>query len=177
MVTYTRHDGKSTAAVLPALVDLYASVYAEPPYEEGPAQIEIFRTSLPGETLRPGFVLITALDGEQLVGASYGWTMPAGKWWSRSDEEPPSAIRDADKLAVMEWIVHPARRGEGIGANLMRELLQDRQEPFATLASDPRAKARGMYQRAGWRQVARSALSWGPAMDLLVLSTQPSSNR
>jgi GNAT superfamily N-acetyltransferase len=102
--------------------------------------------------------------------------MPAGRWWSRADQQPPADIRDVDKLAVMEWIVHPDRRGEGIGAELIRRLLEDRQERYATLASDPRSAARGMYERAGWRQVARTQLSWGPAMDLLVLETHAPSN-
>ena len=164
------------AQLLPALVDLYAMVYAEPPYQEGPEQVDRFRTSLQDEATRAGFSLITAGDGGQLVGAAYGWTMPAGRWWSRADEQPPADIRDVDKLAVMEWIVHPGRRGKGIGAELIRRLLEDRQERYATLASDPRSAARGMYERAGWRQVARTQLSWGPAMDLLVLETRALSN-
>ncbi len=171
MVTYSRHTGDSVSPLVPALVDLYAVVYGEPPYEEGPEQVERFRTSLGEEATRPGFTLITAHDGGQLVGAAYGWTMPAGSWWSRADRDAPAGIGDADKFAVMEWIVHPQRRAEGIGAELMRRLMQDRGEPYATLASDPRAPARGMYQRAGWRQVAQTKLSWGPAMDLLVLET------
>lgn len=154
---------------MPALVDLYAVVYAEPPYEEGPEQVERFRASLPDETARAGFTLITAEDDGPLVGAAYGWTMPAGSWWSRADQQPPAVVHDADKLAVMEWIVHPDRRAEGIGAELIHRLLEDRPEQYATLASDPRSAARRMYERAGWRQVARSKLSWGPAMDLLVL--------
>jgi ribosomal protein S18 acetylase RimI-like enzyme len=171
MVTYLHHDGDSVSPLIPALVDLYAVVYAEPPYEEGPEQVDRFRTSLGEEATRAGFALITAYDDEQLVGATYGWTMPAGTWWSRADQEAPSGIRDVDKLAIMEWVVHPGRRAEGIGAELIRQLLQGRLEPYATLASDPRAPARGMYERAGWRQVAQTKLSWGPAMDLLVLET------
>lgn len=148
---------------------VYAVVYAEPPYEEGSEQVDRFRNSLPEESTRPGFALITADDDGRLVGAAYGWTMPAGTWWSRADLQPPDNIRDVDKLAVMEWIVHPDRRAQGIGAELIRRLLKDRHERYATLASDPRSAARGMYERAGWRQVARTMLSWGPAMDLLVL--------
>ena len=171
MVTYTRHDGTAVERLLTALVDLYAVVYAEPPYQEGPEQVERFRTSLPKDAARAGFSLLTADDGGQLVGAAYGWTMPAGTWWSRADQQPPANVHNADKLAVLEWIVHPDRRGEGIGAELIRSLLEGRPEHFATLASDPRSAARGVYERAGWRQVARTSLSWGPAMDLLVLET------
>jgi hypothetical protein len=109
------------------------------------------------------------MDGANLVGAAYGWTMRAGVWWSRADGPGPADVVDADKFAVMEWIVHPARRREGIGAALMRELVVARSEPWATLASDPRSVARAIYGRAGWRQVGVSALPWGPPMNLLVL--------
>jgi GNAT superfamily N-acetyltransferase len=151
------------------LVDLYAKVYSEPPYEEGPEQVRRFRDSLPDEMTRDGFSLIAAEEDDQLVGVTYGWTMPAGVWWSRADQQPPDEVRESARLAVMEWIVEPERRGEGIGAELIQRLLATRAERYATLASDPRSAARKMYERAGWRQVARSKLTWGPAMDLLVL--------
>lgn len=169
MVTYSHHDGESAASVIPDLVHLYAVVYAEPPYSEGPDEVNRFRSSIGEETTRPGFSLITAHDGENLVGAAYGWTMRAGAWWTRADRDAPAEIRDAIKLAIMEWIVHPQRRAESIGAQLIRKLLQGRQEVWATLASDPRSAARSIYQRAGWRQVASSELPWGTKMDLLIL--------
>ncbi|MGX6606171.1 N-acetyltransferase family protein [Micromonosporaceae bacterium Da 78-11] len=175
MVTYTSRVGDAVMPLIPALVDLYAAVYAEPPYEEGPEQVERFRNSLLQEMDRPGFELITAEDPTQLVGAAYGWTMGPGTWWSRSDQEPPSDVREADKLAVMEWVVRSDRRGKGIGAELIHRLLAERPERYATLASDPRSAARGMYERAGWRQAARTMLSWGPAMDLLFIRLPVSS--
>jgi len=168
-MTYVRHGRVTAAAVMPELVDLYAVVYSEPPYEEGPDQVERFRSALPEEINRPGFALITANAEGRLVGAAYGWTMGAGAWWSRADQDPPVPIRDTDKFAVMEWIVRPDRRGRGTGSELIRRLLDDRPEKYATLASDPRSPARKMYERAGWRQVARSILAWGPEMDILVL--------
>lgn len=169
MVTYSHHDGESSTHVVPALVNLYGVVYAEPPYLEGPDEIDRFRAGIKEESTRAGFALVTAYDGEQLVGAAYGWTMSAGSWWSRADRDAPSEIRDAAKFAIKEWVVHPQRRAEGIGAELIGRLLRDRQERWATLASDPRSAARSMYERAGWRQVARSELPWGITMDLLVL--------
>ncbi|MBM0237140.1 GNAT family N-acetyltransferase [Micromonospora sp. ATA32] len=167
-VTYMLHDGSSVVPLIGALAELYATVYAEPPYNEGPEQVARFREGLPGEAARPEFTLVTADDG-LLVGAAYGWTMPAGTWWKRADADPPAELPDVDKIAVMEWIVHPHRRGEGIGAELMRRLLAFRPERYATLASDPRSHARQVYARNGWRQVGTSVLPWGPPMDLLVL--------
>jgi len=130
--------------------------------------VDRFRASLQDDASRAGFVLITATDGEDLVGASYGWTMPAGKWWSNADESPDPDVLAADKFAVMEWIVSPRSRGHGIGNALIRELLNGRTERYA-LASDPRSVARAIYRRSGWRQVGATKLSWGPAMALLLI--------
>ena len=157
------------AGLAAALTDLYAVVYAEPPYREGPEQVARFAAGLPDEAARPGFTIATAEDHSGLVGAAYGWTMPSGRWWSQADTNPPAHLLNADKIAVMEWMVRPDRRGHGVGAEVIRRLLDGRAEGWATLASDPRSVARGMYGRAGWRQVARSVLPWGPPMDLLVL--------
>ncbi|MEH1031618.1 GNAT family N-acetyltransferase [Micromonospora profundi] len=169
MLSYTAHTGPAASPLFGPLESLYALVYAEPPYNEGPEQVARFREGLPGEAARPGFTLIAADEGGHLIGAAYGWTMPAGTWWSRAEQEPSREVLDADKFAVMEWIVHPERRGEGVGSELMRRLLASRLEHWATLASDPRSPARAMYEQAGWRQVATSVLPWGPPMDLLVL--------
>ncbi|GAB3805627.1 hypothetical protein GCM10027605_31960 [Micromonospora zhanjiangensis] len=153
-----------------ALVDLYAVVYAESPYSEGPDQVARFRHGIPDDTTRDGFELVVAADETgTVVGAAYGWTMPTGKWWSRATTAGPVHVVAADKLAVMEWLVHPGHRGRGIGAGLMRRLLADRRERWATLASDPRSAARRMYERAGWVQVGESTLPWGAPMHLLAI--------
>ncbi|MBQ0900981.1 GNAT family N-acetyltransferase [Micromonospora sp. U21] len=167
-VTYTVRTGSSAAPLFPPLVELYAVVYAEPPYEEGPEQVSRFANGLPTEAARPGFTLVAAEDDGALIGAAYGWTMLAGRWWSQADQDPPADVLVADKLAVMEWIVAPDRRREGVGSGLMARLLDGRHERYATLASDPRAAARRMYARAGWRQVARSTMPDGTPMDLLL---------
>ncbi|MGC4769950.1 GNAT family N-acetyltransferase [Micromonospora sp. DT44] len=168
-VTYTVHTPESATTVFAALVRLYEIVYAEPPYAEGPEQVAGFADGLPGESRRPGFTLVVAEDAGVLVGAAYGWTMPAGRWWTRADVEPCADLVAAEKFAVMEWIVHPDRRGAGIGAELIRRLLDGRPERWATLASNPAAPARAIYQRAGWQQVGGSAMPDGTPMHLLVL--------
>ncbi|WP_246274521.1 N-acetyltransferase [Phytohabitans houttuyneae] len=174
-LTYALLDGEKARLWLPQLVDLYAVVYAEPPYEEGPEQVAEFAETVPGDLDADGFTLAAAFVNEHLAGAAYGVTMAAGRWWKNTDDEPPAEVRDAAKFAVMEWMVRPANRITGVGRSLIRLLLADRPEPWAVLASDPRSTARSMYERAGWRQVGRSHLSWGPAMDLLVLPlTSPS---
>ncbi|MDG4802300.1 GNAT family N-acetyltransferase [Micromonospora sp. WMMD980] len=174
MVAFATRQANRLASILGALTDLYALVYAEPPYLEGPAQVARFRAGLPDEAARPGFRLVIASEDDQLVGAAYGWTMTAGTWWSQADGHPPESVRNSDKFAVMEWIVHPRHRARGIGAELMRRLLTGRPESWATLASDPRTQARDIYRRNGWREAGRSRLPWGPPMDLLILDLQAS---
>ncbi|MGK5680093.1 N-acetyltransferase family protein [Actinoplanes sp. URMC 104] len=168
MITHARHEGPISRTAAAPLVDLYAVVYAEPPYNEGPEQVDRFRAGIFEESARPGFTLITAREGDTLIGASYGWTMSAGTWWSNASRPAPAEIFGVAKFAVMEWIVTPQRRGEGIGKILIRQLLEHRPERFATLASDPRSAARGIYRRAGWIEVGETKLSWGPSMDLLL---------
>jgi GNAT superfamily N-acetyltransferase len=166
---YARLHGQTAAPLFGRMVDLYALVYAEPPYEEGPDEVAGFAAKLPEEASRPGFTLVAAEDGSDLVGAAYGWTMPPDTWWSRAVGDPDPQIKAADKFAVMEWIVRPDRRRQGVGRELMRLLLAGQPERWATLASDPRSAARTIYGRYGWQQVGTSRLPWGPAMDLLVL--------
>ena len=168
MVTYARHDGNTAEDLLPQLVNLYSTVYAEPPYSEGSDQVARFQAGFSEEASRTGFSLTAATDGGKLIGSAYGWTMAAGVWWSRADKEAPGKIRDLEKFAVMEWMVHPKWRAGGIGAQLLAQLLQDRREPWATLSADPRASARSIYRRYGWQKVAESQLPWGAKMDVLI---------
>ncbi|MDQ7910790.1 GNAT family N-acetyltransferase [Phytohabitans sp. ZYX-F-186] len=166
-------DAAGARPLVDQIVALYAVVYAEPPYEEGPEQVARFADTFPAELATESFATVAATVDEQLVGAAYGWTMPAGRWWQNTDAAPAAEVRDVPKFAVMEWMVRPSHRREGVGRTLMAMLLADRPERWATLASDPRAAARSIYARAGWQQVGRSKLSWGPAMDLLVLPLTP----
>lgn len=79
MVVYGHADGTAAKSFASRLVDLYAVVYREPPYEEGPEQVDRFGKAFDEERLKPGFDLVVALEGNDLVGAAYGWTMPAGR--------------------------------------------------------------------------------------------------
>lgn len=169
MVTYGQCVGRTAKPHFDDLAGLYTAVYTGPPYNEGPEQIARFREKLPVEASFPGFALVTAHTEGPLIGAAYGWTMPAGTWWSRADQEPSSELRKVDKFAVMEWIVHPGYQSHGVGRKLMHSLLADRAERWATLASNPESAARRMYERAGWQQVGTSSLPWGTPMELLVL--------
>jgi GNAT superfamily N-acetyltransferase len=151
------------------LHDLYAEVYAEPPYNEGPSHVAQFARWLSAEFGRPGFTLVTARTGGVLIGAAYGFTLPPGEWMEPAADDPPAHIRDVPKFQVTEWMVRSAYRGRGIGRHLLRLVLADRTEPWAVLASNPAAVARRVYERQGWRQYGRITPRTMPAMDVLAL--------
>lgn len=162
-------DAEGARSLAPAVRDLYAEVYAEPPYCEGPAHVARFVEHYAEELGRAGFSLARAQHGDRLVGVVYGWTMPPGRWFSSARDEPPPEIRDSAKFAIMEWMVRQADRGNGIGRRLLDRLLVGRAEPWAVLASDPRSKARTIYDRLGWRQCGTCKPDIMSPMDLLAL--------
>lgn len=148
---------------------LYAEVYADPPYNEGPEHVAQFRRWFREQLRQPGFRLARAVDGGRLVGAAYGHTMPAGEWMEPQADEPPQHLLDAPKLTIPEWMVGKPYRGQGVGRRLLAMLLDGRPEPYAILASNPAAPARRIYERMGWQQVGMIRPKLIPPMDVLVL--------
>jgi hypothetical protein len=63
-------------AAVDELAALYARVFAEPPYWEGPEQVREFVTSYTQDTAKPGFAVVTAHEDETLVGFAYGAARP-----------------------------------------------------------------------------------------------------
>jgi hypothetical protein len=172
-VTFDLLDGSRAGALAADLRELYAEVYAESPYEEGPAHVARFAEHLAEQLDRPGFVLASATDVPALVGVAYGWTMAPGQWFSSAIDQPPEEIRSAAKFAVMEWMVRAPYRQGGVGRRLLDLVLTGRHEPYAILASNPAAPARQVYDRFGWRQCGTTQPDLLPPMDVLALPVNP----
>jgi GNAT superfamily N-acetyltransferase len=163
-----RHlDPAEVARRAAELVDLYRAVYAEPPYHEGDEYVAAYARRLSDESATPGFTLVAANLGPDLVGYAYGVPFAAGEWWPDADHEPTEVVGQP-AFAVMEFAVRKDRRGRGIGAALMGALLADRPEPYATLCANPAAQAHQIYQHWGWRIVARARPPQMPPMDVLL---------
>ncbi|WP_428963051.1 GNAT family N-acetyltransferase [Micromonospora fluostatini] len=151
-----RHEGYDAGSTITAIADLYEMVYAEPPYDGGPLftrQRFLQRTNR--QVQSPGFSLITADADRVLVGFAFGLPFREGSWWAgTSTPQPPAELVASAKFAVIELVVHPARRGRGLGRALLAALLDRRPEHYAILLAEPTAPARQIYGRWGWQQVA-----------------------
>ena len=168
--TYRLLDPQQALALTKQMRELYAEVYAEPPYCEGPQFVARFTEHYTEELDLPGFSLTAATDGELLLGACYGWTMVAGRWFSSPTVEPPAEIMNVEKFAIMEWMVRQPHRQLGIGRKLLDLVLTDRPEPYAILASNPDAPARQIYEkRLGWQFCGSTEGGFMPPMDILAL--------
>ena len=170
MLRYDLCDGPEAIGLSSTMRDLYAEVYAEPPYCEGEEQVRRFVEHFTEEVKRAGFSLARAVDDHGSVGAVYGWTMVPGQWFSAPTSEPPTEVRGMSKFAIMEWMVRRRYRGAGIGRHLLDLVLANRPEPFAILASNPIAPARRIYERMGWWRCGGTEPAHMPPMDILVLS-------
>lgn len=168
-VTWARLDGFEAIEPLEECADLYVQVYAEPPYNGAPKfSRDRFLSRTRRQMTSAGFTMVTARRDGVLAGFAFGFSMAAGSWWANAS--PPEAeVLNAAKFAVVELVVDRRHRGKGLGTSLLRRLLQQRPEPYATLAAVIGSYAYDWYLRSGWRKVGEFRAE-PPFSDALVIS-------
>ena len=70
-------DADEVAALVPEMARLYAAVYQEPPYHEGPDDVAAFMEGMPRRAVQRAFRLVTAAVGGELVGFAFGHQLTA----------------------------------------------------------------------------------------------------
>jgi GNAT superfamily N-acetyltransferase len=170
-----RLDGDQAATILDELTGLYREVYAEPPYEWCDEHAALFRERFDGQRQAPGFALVTARVGGELVGFTFGVTLrPSTPWWQNLVQPLPEAVThewEGRTFAVVELLVRAPWRRQHIGQRLHDRLLDGRGEERATLTVLPAAEAaRAAYDRWGWDVVGqkRNPLPGSPVFDVRV---------
>lgn len=88
------HNSTEAAGMLDELCEAYADAYGVEPDGE---KTDAFRNRAIKALERPRYGLLTARDGSQLVGFTFGYTLPAATtWWDGLTPEPPAGFTDED---------------------------------------------------------------------------------
>jgi GNAT superfamily N-acetyltransferase len=173
-VTVTVHRRGTALGAIDSIKHIYASAYAETPYNEGPQDVTNFCLGWPGRVAQPSFRLVVAhLRGEP-IGFSFGHQLTVNtRWWNglldRVDED---VIKEHEgrTFAVIELAVLRELRGHGIGRELHLHLLAGLTEERATLLVRPDAvAARSAYLAWEYRPIGRlQPFADGPIYDAMV---------
>lgn len=156
---YKDFDTDQVSFIIPRLRDLYAKVYAEPPYYEGPAEVANFATRFEDQRREVGFSLASCWSDRQLLGYLYGFTLtPERGWWNSLLTRvcAGKSVKEFRKgtAFVSELLVRADVRRHGIGRTLHDRFLAPRAEGQALLLVHPNAHAgRIAYAKWGWRKV------------------------
>jgi GNAT superfamily N-acetyltransferase len=154
-----------------ALEELYYAAFSPPPYAESLAEAQAFGTLVERDSRRAGFDAFVARDDAgAIVGLVYGYDTPLlppeGAWWARLIEAVGAdAAREwiLGQFAFCWYAVAPGAQNGGIGGALYETIMARVTTRRAWLVThgEP-SRARDMYDRRGWRELARAELGWVP---------------
>jgi ribosomal protein S18 acetylase RimI-like enzyme len=116
------------------------------------------RSVVAGHLSRTGLRAVAAVQGEQLVGIAYGYLGGPGQWWH---DHVKAAVREVDPDLARSWLhqafevcelhVRPPLHGQGVGRELLLQLLAGTDAPTAVLTTpDGETRARRFYRAGGW---------------------------
>lgn len=177
VVTFTGAHGPPVDLVR----DVYAEVYADPPYCDGPAEVEAFAESWPARVAAPGFRLVVVSDEGRAVAFTFGHLLRVGtQWWSGAlapldvdTEEWPGRT-----FAVIELAVREPYRRRHVAERMHAALLAGVEAERVTLLVRPEpeaAPARAAYAKWGYRKVGQLRPGEGrPVFDVMVADPLPS---
>lgn len=140
-------DVHDTAAVWP----VYEAVFGDQP------DCETWRRAVwDKHTVRNGFRLARAYDGDALVGFAYGYTGQHGQWWTDSAQKVlANDVAEAWLGGHFELVsigVLASARRRAVGRSLMHVLLADlpHERLLLMTSSDADDPARRLYASEGW---------------------------
>jgi ribosomal protein S18 acetylase RimI-like enzyme len=173
-LTLTIYGTDTSADMLSAVGELYAEVYAEPPYDEGPAEVEDFESSWPQQIDQINFRLVVARRADKPIGFAFGYQLRTQtKWWDSTLTPIPDEItteRSGRTFAIIEVAVRRPYRQRGIGCLLHTHLIAGLSEERITLAVRPEAPApQHAYRSWGYQPVGQiQPFPGGPVYDVMI---------
>jgi ribosomal protein S18 acetylase RimI-like enzyme len=149
-------------------ISVYGDAFARPPYNDPDRGHEISARIRDTHADRDGFAGYIALDdANQVLGMIYGYCGLAGHWWHdavvRAVDRDTARTWFSDNYEVVEVAVHPEHQARGIGAALVRRLLEGRTESTAVLSTRTDSRAYELYSRLGFAIVNEMRFSPGGA--------------
>ncbi|MER7584924.1 GNAT family N-acetyltransferase [Kitasatospora sp. NPDC097691] len=162
-------DGGQTADLEEQLKTVFAEAFAEPPYGEGPPDVERAFRRFRSQVRRRGFRAAVAFDGKPAVGMAYGHPLAASTgWWDTLIGPVPEELRREDgnrTFGLFELAVRPAWRRRGVATELHRALVSGLENRRVMLNSRPEATAaQAAYREWGYRRVG-AAIPWEGAAE------------
>lgn len=175
---YDAYDGAEACPLLPDVEPVYAEVYAEPPYLEGPSDVADFVAGWPRRCSYPGFRLVVARDQDTPEGFTFGHPLPDGTgWWSGLLDPAGDGVTaewPGRTFAIIELAVRATARRSGVARDLVAHLLEGRTEERVTLLVRPEAEAepaRAAYRSWGYEVVGQLRPYEGaPVYDAMLLT-------
>ncbi|MBE7518086.1 MAG: GNAT family N-acetyltransferase [Thermoflexaceae bacterium] len=139
-------------------IDVYSRAFAEPPYSDPGRGDEIRSRMVEVHCLRQGYRAFCAVEREgRVVGMIYGYHGLPGQWWhdtvGAALSEEAAGRWLSDSYEVVEVAVAPESQGQGIGAALVRDLLDGLPEATAVLSTRTDSRAHVLYGRLGFEVV------------------------
>jgi len=171
-----RFDGSDAKALHGDVVDIYRSVFTQPPFDDSEREVGWFDQEFGGDVELPGFRCFVARAEGRTVGFAYGFrtfdTEPWNDWYAEVLNAVGPTVADEwirGQYAVGWFALLPDHRGQGLGSRLHDELIASAQPTRWWLVThDLDTPARRLYGQRGWVEIGRGPLGWGRA-DRLVL--------
>lgn len=150
-------------------IRVYGNAFAEPPYSDPDRGEEIRLRMQELHRERDGYrALAAVLPSDEVVGMCYGYRGAPGQWWhdtvARAISKQKAADWLADSYELVELAVEPAYQSRGIGAALVRQLLDGRREATCVLSTRIDSRAHELYHRLGFEVITEMVFAPGGAL-------------
>jgi len=175
-LTLTIYGADTSADLFSTVNELYAEIYAESPYDEGPAEVQDFISGWSQRIAHRNFRLVVARRADEPIGFAFGFQLGVGaSWWNGALTPLPDEITteySGRTFAIIEIAVRRPYRQRGVGRLLHTHLTAGLSEERITLAVRPDAPVpQRAYRSWGYRPVGQvRPFPGGPVYDLMIKS-------
>jgi GNAT superfamily N-acetyltransferase len=149
------------------ICQLYEKTFSVPPFLWSPDDAVDHSQRLSTIRRDPTFDVEVAMAADTVIGFAYGHQLPVNHgWWEDfSNTLPVDTTKEWEgrTFALIDFAVDKAWRGQGIGHQLLDNLLTRRREDRAILSVQPTAiETEQIYAHLGWSKVGQK----GPIPDV-----------